>query len=804
MKGKTVNILSFLTLLIFSLGHTQNIEIDSLYTKLKNAPTAIDSIVLYSEIAEITTNIDPNKAILLSEKLLLLSEKNSNLQGIATAYDILGISKIHQSDYKASIDYLNKGLKIARNHKLHPTIASIYKHLGIAYRYKENYYSSYKYYQKAINIYQSLNNTIQIAKCIENIAIIYMIIEEYDIALKNLKNAMILYKKSNDKLGVLSVKKNISLIKISKGNYEEALSVLQKIYAYEDSIGYTFKKLHTSVSIGDLYIRLGDLTNAKIQLEHSLSLLEKINNNIFRRQCYLNIAYVFYKFGDLKKAEDFALKAYQITKKNNVSKWSITSASMLSILYEEKNDYKKALKFSRITTMYYDSLELGKTNNDLLKERLKLDLKELSIKKEKELNELKIKKNKYIIVGGFASLLIVLLIIYFSRVKLARINKRLTISNEIKSNFLTKMTHEVKTPLNAIIGYADLLLKFKNLTAVQNRYINTIKSSGESLLYMAEDIFDFNRYDKSKISIKQNPTDLRALANEIFEMFKIRAQEKNLSLFLNTSPNIPKTLLIDDLKIRRVVYSLLDNAIKYTSKGSVTLNVILVNVYKKTTEIKFSIDDTGKGINAKNQNKIFEEFYQEESDYTREHGGIGLGLSISYKIVEALGGILQFESEVNKGSKFYFNLTFTNSSEEKVDSNLIQKLANEIENKIFKVLIVEDNKVNLLITKKLLSSLYKNAVIYEAYDGKMGVEIYSKEQPNIILMDIQMPVLNGLEATKIIRQQYNATIPILALSAGSAVENREKSISVGISEYLEKPINLKKLRETIYKYIAKL
>ncbi|MEJ4086660.1 tetratricopeptide repeat protein [Galbibacter orientalis] len=804
MKGKTVNILTFLTLLIFSLGYTQNIEIDSLYTKLKNAPTAIDSIALYSEIAEITTNIDPNEAILLSEKLLLLSEKNSNLLGIATAYNIIGASNVYLSNHNSAIDYLNKGLEIAENNNLNTIKASIYNHLGKVHRFKSNHYVALKYYDKAIAISKELNNTPQIAECLKNISILYTLVNEYDTSIELLDSALVIHKKNNDQYGIVSIQKNLAFINSYKGLPAPTLSALKKVYRYEDSLGYTFRKLLTQMYIGNLYYESENLTESKEEFEYALLLLNQVNNNIIREDCYMSLAKILRKLGDDEKALDYALKAFETAEKHQVYANSIETANLLSNLYEQKEDYKNALKFSQIGYTYRNSLQLNKVQNTLLKERLKLDLKELSIQKEKELNDLKVKKNKYIIIGGFISFIIVTMLIYFSRIKLARINKRLTISNEIKSNFLTKMTHEVKTPLNAIIGYADLLLKFKDLTSVQNNHINIIKSSGESLLYMAEDIFDFNRYDKNKISIKQNSTDLRALANEIFEMFKIRAQEKNLSLFLNTSTNIPKTLLIDDLKIRRVVYSLLDNAIKYTSKGSVTLNVILVNVYEKTTEIKFSIDDTGKGIKTKNQNKIFEEFYQEESDYTREHGGIGLGLSISCKIVKALGGILQFESEVNKGSKFYFKLTFTNSSEEKVDSNPIQNLANEIENKIFKVLIVEDNKVNLLITKKLLSSLYKNALIYEAYDGKMGVELYSKEQPNIILMDIQMPVLNGLEATKIIRRKYNATIPILALSAGSAVENREKSISVGISEYLEKPINLKKLRETIYKYLTNL
>ena len=166
MKGKTVNILTFLTLLIFSLGYTQNIEIDSLYTKLKNAPTAIDSIALYSEIAEITTNIDPNEAILLSEKLLLLSEKNSNLLGIATAYNIIGASNVYLSNHNSAIDYLNKGLEIAENNNLNTIKASIYNHLGKVHRFKSNHYVALKYYDKAIAISKELNNTPQILSLI--------------------------------------------------------------------------------------------------------------------------------------------------------------------------------------------------------------------------------------------------------------------------------------------------------------------------------------------------------------------------------------------------------------------------------------------------------------------------------------------------------------------------------------------------------------------------------------------------------------------------------------------------------------
>jgi PAS domain S-box-containing protein len=353
-----------------------------------------------------------------------------------------------------------------------------------------------------------------------------------------------------------------------------------------------------------------------------------------------------------------------------------------------------------------------------------------------------------------------------------------------KQQFLSNMSHEIRTPMNAIIGFTKVLLK-TDITEKQKEYLNAIKISGDALIVLINDILDLAKVDAGKMTFEQTPFQMSVSISAMLHLFETKIQEKNLILVKEYDSRIPHTLIGDPVRLHQVILNLVSNAVKFTNQGKITLSTQLLKEDSEKVEIEFSITDTGIGIPENKIDKIFDNFQQATSGTSRIFGGTGLGLAIVKQLVEPQGGKIRVKSILGEGSTFSFTLEFLKT---KWDADVEPEIfeMNEDEKNI-RVLVAEDIALNQLLMKTLLDDFGFTRDIAE--NGLVAIEKMKTNTYDIILMDLQMPEMNGFEATDYIRNVLKSNIPIIALTADVTTVDLAKCVAVGMNDYVAKPLD---------------
>lgn len=380
-------------------------------------------------------------------------------------------------------------------------------------------------------------------------------------------------------------------------------------------------------------------------------------------------------------------------------------------------------------------------------------------------------------------------------------------SNKAKSDFLANMSHEIRTPLNGIVGFTDLLLKTK-FDKDQLEYLTTVNESANTLMEIINNILDFSKIESGKLELISEEIDIYELSNQIINLFKYEANHKKIDLVLHIDPAVPQFIKGDSFRLKQILVNLLSNAMKFTFSGHIKLNIMQEDADEKMSSIKFSVIDTGIGIKSQNQEKIFQSFIQADNTTTRKYGGTGLGLAISSQLLALKNSELKLNSSFGMGSKFFFIITFEKISQKQNNPFTVMNLEGNKSSKSsnlpgsYKILIAEDNKINMLLAKTLVKKIVANCTITEATNGYDAVALSEIELPDLILMDIQMPVQNGYDATMAIRKSKTIMhIPVIALTAGVLNGEKEKCISHGMSDYITKPIVHDDLENVLHKWL---
>ncbi len=397
-------------------------------------------------------------------------------------------------------------------------------------------------------------------------------------------------------------------------------------------------------------------------------------------------------------------------------------------------------------------------------------------------------------------------------IQLKRINEELISAKkaaetaaEAKSIFLANMSHEIRTPMNGIIGMVDILKKTP-LNDEQKEYLQIVESSGENLLIIINDILDYSKIEAGRIELEHIPFKLHQEIRNVVKILQIQADRKKLPIYIEMDKEVPEYLLGDPVRLKQIIINLVNNAIKFTDKGEIRIKIEKQSVNGLQAHILFEISDTGIGISEEGRSRLFQSFSQGDKSTTRKFGGTGLGLAICKNLSEMMGGEIGVKSEEGKGSTFWFTVTLDTTDQETYEQDSSKEHVNTRTKKSktnLKILLAEDNLINQKVAMVNLSNLGHQVEV--ANNGKEAVDKFKMKNFDLIFMDIQMPEMDGLEATKKIRDIENSQnvvrkIPIIAMTANSMEGDREKCLQSGMDDYVSKPFKQNELVTIFSKY----
>ena len=368
--------------------------------------------------------------------------------------------------------------------------------------------------------------------------------------------------------------------------------------------------------------------------------------------------------------------------------------------------------------------------------------------------------------------------------------------NEQKDNFIANVSHEIRTPIHAVLGFTDLLLENEGDKHKIN-YLNAVKIAGDSLLFIVNDILDLSKMEAGLLQIDKDVFNVREVVSRVFSILHLKAHQKKIEFEPFVSPDVPELLIGDKNRLSQILINLLGNAIKFTAEGSVSLEVTVIKDISEKAVLNFKVSDTGIGIPQDKLDTVFQRFLQAEETTSQKYGGTGLGLNISRQLIEKQEGSIEVKSEHGKGTDFIFNIPFEKPLQQvEISQATAEEISQDYQGKI---LVCEDSELNQRLVRAILKR--KGLRVDVASNGEKALSFLEENSYDLIFMDVQMPVKNGYETTKIIRDQLKLSTPIVALTANFMAAERQKCKEVGMDDYLAKPFQKNQLFEKVEKWV---
>jgi len=599
------------------------------------------------------------------------------------------------------------------------------------------------------------------------------------------------------------------------------INAISKVFIFSILLQFTIS-LHAASSLEDV-TSYGSLTTKNPLKSRAISKTSTKDSLYLVAERYYNSAIDSFRINQISISFEKAKQAYEMAKKNDLYVLKIKSLRLLSLIYEKKGNLEKSLACLREANKLNDIYFYDSDNSNLKGSYFpKIENKILQLEEANSKQEKSLKFNQLAIVLSVL-LIIILSLFTLSLYKnnnlraganelLQKKNKELfeakekaEQANKIKENFLSTISHELRTPIYGITGLTYLLLQ-ENPNKAQEEYLNSLKYSGDHLLSLINNILDINKLSAKKVKKINTDFNLRAKMNGFYKSFTKVARDKQVKMHMHIDDQIPEELNGDILKISQVLINLVSNAVKFTENGDIWIRLNLVKEKENQVVVLFEVEDNGIGIEKKHQKAIFKNFNQGQDDINVRYGGTGLGLPIVKNLLKFLDSKIYLESEKDQGTKFSFKITFKKTLQEtpvlqhierqEEQDYLEMEMAKVLEGRRF--LVVDDNKLNQKITEKILTR--KNIVCDVAGDGKLALDLVAKSNYDLILMDIHMPIMDGIETTKIIRKNDSST-PIIALTAVSLDDEKDQFFQYGFTDLIPKPYQTELFYDKIYKVL---
>ena len=687
--------------------------------------------------------LETKKSLDFAQKALIIATKNNDDLIASKAYNLIGLNFEEFSDYQKAIEYYNKGLVLANKVNNDTVKGWLNNNLGNVYCYRKiDFHKGIKHYK------EGLKYSIQ----------------------------------HNDGYEIMFSKLNIGSAYFAVEDFSNGIQYFNEVKDYVDKNGDIESKISLNSNFGLYY--------------------NSINNN--------------------KKAEEYYLKAVQFCEQNDIE---LIKSNASDVYHDISNFYFKIKNFEKahFYLLKHDQLQDEIYNEERLNEvkvgGMQIEHDEINrkidqIEKEKEIQAEKLQANRVFVIL-LAIIFFILLLLLLSLIRnnkfkakineeLKRTNNELLIAKEkaeeasqLKTQFISTISHELRTPLYGVVGITDVILdEHKELK--NSPHLKSLKFSAKYLLSLVNDILKVYKIEENQVVLEDAVFNIQDELMVIKDSLYFLAVKNNNQIFIDVDNSIPEVLVGDKIRLSQIFINLMSNSLKFTENGRVVVKADLIEKIGTKCYLKFQVIDNGIGIAKEDQNKVFEKFvqvYRKEDDYQ----GTGLGLTIVKKLVELFNGTIQLESEEGKGTTITFTLPLDSdvSRAKSIIDNLDVDLSARKE---YKILVVEDNKINQVVTKKLLENNHFKCNIVD--DGYAALELISKTHFDAILMDINMPIINGFETSKLIRQKGIQT-PIIAVTAFDKQDIEEKIIDAQIDEVIVKPFESHKLFETIKRLVDK-
>ena len=761
---------TFFFLSVIQLSAQKSVLIVDLEQRLSTEKSQEIQIKIYLDLSHLYSSIDQNLSLDYAQKALLITTATKSLEDKVNALTQIGRIELNKNNYDVALETFIKALDLNKEISNLAGVAKCRLLMGDVYKKIGDKRWAKREYEIALQIGIKTKNSYLIAFSNYSLGILEKSLGNKKLALQLLElSDEQINEDENPKLQA-DIARGLGQLYVDLGRPNQGIRALRKSltnYVKFDSAvynGVSFNQAEVNYELAKAYELIDDYVNFLYYMEKSLTISEKLALKNYIKKGYKNLA-----------------KAYELNKQYRKA--------------YEYLQYYAAIKDAGEITFLESQLELAKKNQKLI----------LFEEKQNSEDEIKFTRNIF-----FAVILIILLVfssflLYAYRQKIL-INKALekaTLqSNKLskdKEDFFAYTSHEIRTPLNAVVGLSHLMSETK-LNTKQKDYLNIIKSSANNILFLVNDILDLSKFEKGAIKLEQLPFSLINISNDITKSVAFKIKDKPVEIISKLSVGIPAILIGDPMRINQILLNLVDNAIKFTEKGSVTISIEPAANYAETKKLNFAISDTGIGIKKEKLETIFDSYEQASSNTSRQYGGTGLGLAITKELVRLMGGEINVSSNPDKGSVFSFSLCLS-ESEFQEETTLSWNESYDFNG--LSMLLVDDNELNRVVLNELIQNMKQEIKLSFAEDGLVAVEMVKENDYDLILMDLQMPNMNGFEATEFIRTRLpnkKNGVPIIAMTAHVLDGVAKKCIEIGMNDCLSKPVKT----EMLFKKIASI